>query len=118
MNFVKKLLFFLTLIGAALVGVAFLISRGGATERVNFGVVPVERGLLEESISATGPIGPREVTVVFSPIGGQVVKIYDNADSNRTVEENEPLLLLDQSQAKIKLDQARAAVVAAKTDVV
>jgi multidrug efflux pump subunit AcrA (membrane-fusion protein) len=116
---VKKLLLILFAIGGALMALAYSISpgRGNGGSSAAFEKRGVERGLLVDTVSATGAIAPRDVSVVVSPVGGQVIKIFDNAESNRFVFADEPLLQLDPSQAKVKLDQAKAAVTAARTDV-
>jgi multidrug efflux pump subunit AcrA (membrane-fusion protein) len=97
---------------------AYWISAPASAGRdVSYERRAVERGMLTETVSATGVLSPREAYVVSSPIPGQVVKIFNNAATNHHVERDQPLLLLDPSQARVKLAQAQAAVLAADTDV-
>lgn len=114
----KKLLVFLVFGGVLSIGAAYWFSPAAAGGgEVPFTIKQVERGDLVETVSATGQVAPPEVTLVSSQIPGQVVTIYRNADYNRPVEENEPLLVLDQSLARIKVEQAKVAVELAKADV-
>lgn len=116
----KKLLVLTCVIGAMLVMAAYWAnaSRGpGGDVPFQFSSPGVDYGWMTEVVSANGPLAPREVTLVSSAIPGQVDEIYPNADFNRYVEKGEPLLILDQTLAKVKLGQADAAVDAAKADV-
>lgn len=115
----KKLLVVLILVCVILMATAYWISAPASPGRdVAYERRAVERGLLIETVSATGILSPCEFYVVSTPVPGQVIKIFDNADANHHVERDEPLLLLDPGQAKVKLQQARAAVLAARTDIV
>lgn len=113
----KKLLAVLIVVCGILMATAYWISSPAQGRDVAYERRPIERGLLVETVSATGQLAPRDIYVVTSPVPGQVIKIYANADTNRYVEQDEPLLLLDPGQAKVKLEQARAAVLAARTDI-
>lgn len=111
----KKLLLILGLIGLVFVVGAWWLSETPASE-VKFNTEPLVIGNLAEVVSTTGPLSPVEVTLVSSLVPGQVVAIYPNADFNHYVEEGEPLLLLDQSLAHARLQQAESAVLSAKAD--
>jgi multidrug efflux pump subunit AcrA (membrane-fusion protein) len=118
---VKKLLIVLVGLGALLVTAAYWISPSDSGRKaVHYERRQIEYGMLVDTVSATGQLAPRDiaVAVVSSPLPGQVVKIHPHADLNHYVEANEPLLSLDPSQTEAKLEQARAAVQAAKTNVV
>jgi RND family efflux transporter MFP subunit len=115
---VKKLLFSLIAVGLMLVGAAYWINAShSAVSEVPFTTADIEWGSLTDVVSATGQLAPRSVALVSSPVGGQVVMIYRNADFNHFVQEGEPLLELDQSQARIKVQEAEGAVAAAQADV-
>jgi HlyD family secretion protein len=115
---VKKLLFLLVLIGLCLVGAAYWINASSrAAGDGQFTTVSVERGMIVESVSATGILQPREVIAVGSVISGEVVKIYAEADFNRFVKKGQPLLELDSKMARLNLDRARITVNLAKSDV-
>jgi HlyD family secretion protein len=115
---VKRLLLFLVLIGVALTAAAYWYNPGSrSTGEEGYTLAPVEYGTIVESVSATGQLVPREVNAVASQLPGEVVKIYPEADLNRTVEKGQPLIQLDDRMAKTKLEAAKAAVLAAKADV-
>lgn len=114
----KKLLVFLVFIAAMLVVAAYWMRpTSSAAGDVPYGFASVEHGSILEVVSATGQLAPQEITLVGSQLPGQVVKIHPNADFNRYVKKDEPLLVLDQSLAQIKLEQAKEAVELAKADV-
>lgn len=117
----KKLLVVLACMGVMLVAAAAYwaspTSNPSRDGLFKFADPGVEFGSMTEVVSASGPLAPREVSLVNSVIGGQVDDIYPNADFNRYVEKGEPLVVLDQSLAKVKLGQGEAAVDAAKADV-
>lgn len=113
----KKLLAALIVVGVLLTVMAYWISSPAKIRDVAYEKRPVERGTLVETVSATGGVAPRAIYVVSSPVPGQVIKIYDRADANQQILRDEPLLLLDPEQAKVKLEQAKAAVLAAQTDI-
>lgn len=114
----KKLLLVLTCVGSLLVAAAYWVSPSSPSGN-DIGIVfaAVELGTMTDVVSATGPLSPLETYPVSSLLSGPVVKIFPNADFNRRVEENEPLLQLDSVLAEIKLEQAKVAVELAKADV-
>jgi multidrug efflux pump subunit AcrA (membrane-fusion protein) len=77
----------------------------------------VEWGTMSELVGATGLLQPQEAIVASSPLSGQVVEIYPNADVNKTVKAGDPLLRLDDRLARKKLVQAEAAVRMALSDI-
>ena len=114
----KRLLFFLVLIGVGLTGAAYWYnpaSRNSGEEGYSF--LPAEYGSLVESVSATGILKPREITLVGSQISGEVVKVYSGADFNQPVEKGQPLIQLDDRLAKQKLEMAKVGVQAANEGV-
>jgi HlyD family secretion protein len=60
---------------------------------------------------------PRDVSAVGSLLSGEVVKIYPEAELDRVVHEGQPLLQLDDREAKLKLEHAQIAVKLAQSDV-
>ena len=104
----KRLLLFLVLIGVALTAVAYWYNPGSRNTEEGYTLAPVEYGTSVESVSATGQLMPREVTAVASQLPGEVVKIYPEADFNRTVEKGQPLVQLDDRMAKQRLESAKA----------
>jgi HlyD family secretion protein len=114
---VKKLLFVLILLGSILTGTAYwLRTRQAAQDRpIDYTTAPVEHGTLNEVVSATGLVKPREVFAVGSELPGKVVAVL--ADFNQIVEEGDVLLRLDDRMARQRLDQADLAVQLAKVAV-
>jgi len=115
----KKLLWLLVLAGIGFIVAAYWANpayRGVETQE-GYSVAPVEFGSLIESISASGPIVPRDTSAVSSQLSGQVIKIFPNADYWRHVEEGEPLLELDHALADAKLAQAQVAVKLANANI-
>ncbi|HEV3204434.1 MAG TPA: efflux RND transporter periplasmic adaptor subunit [Gemmataceae bacterium] len=114
----KKLLFILVLIGLGLVGAAYWITFNSRTPgEGQFTTISVERGMIMESVSATGILQPREGIAVGSVVSGEVVKIYAGADFNRQVNKGQPLLELDSRMARLNLDKSKSTVELAKADV-
>src|SRR5262249_51065839 len=81
-SLVKKLLLFLVLACIALTAAAYWANPAYRTAESleGYSFAPVEFGNLIESISASGPIKPRDISAVGSELSGKVVKIYPNAD--------------------------------------
>ncbi len=109
---VKKLLFFLILVGLALVAGTYGLNyyRANGPGEEGFTLAAVEWGLLTETVSATGLVQPHEVTAVGSELSGKVVEIYAGGDFNKRVQEDEPLLKLDDRLPRQKLEQAATQV--------
>jgi HlyD family secretion protein len=114
---VKKLLFFLVLIGLGLAGVAWWLSRehNKAPDPNAYTYANVEFGRISEVVSATGLVQPREVFPVGTELAGKVVAVL--ADFNQTVEEGDPLVRLDDRMARQRLRQAELAVQLARIQV-
>jgi RND family efflux transporter MFP subunit len=116
---VKKLIVVLALVMVVLAGAAYYVSKphtSGAPEE-GFTFQPVEFGTLTDSVSATGQVQPQEVIAVGSEASGRVIEIDPAAEVGKAVTKGQPLLKLDPSVARIKLDQANAVVLEAKADV-
>jgi HlyD family secretion protein len=114
---VKKLL--LILIGTGLLLTAGVYAWHAwykhETEHLAYTLAPVERGTLEDVVSAAGLVRPREVYIVGSDLSGKVVAVL--ADFNQSVEEGDVLLRLDDRLARSRLQQAEAAVQLARVAV-
>jgi HlyD family secretion protein len=100
----------LILLGALLAGIAYGVHAWQNTkaEPIAYTVTPVEFGTLDEVVSATGLVHPRETFVVGSEQPGKVVAVL--ADYNQVVEEGDVLLRLDDRMARERLKQAEIAV--------
>lgn len=114
----KKLLVLLVLVFVG-VGVAayWYNPRSRAPSDESYQLASVDFGVLTESVNATGILQPRELTAVGSELPGKVVKIYPDADYDKTVREGQPLLELDNRVAKLELDRAKSVVALAEADV-
>lgn len=114
----KKLLVILVLL-FVVVGIGAYVAnpRSRTPGDESFQLAGVEFGSLTESVNATGILQPRELTAVGSELAGKVVKIYPDADYDKTVKAGEPLLQLDDRVAKLELDRARDALKLAEGDV-
>jgi HlyD family secretion protein len=107
---VKKLMLVLIVGALTLMGVALWLygRRSAAAENIAWTTAPVELGTLDEVVSATGLVQPREVFIVGSELAGKVVAV--NADFNQVVHEGDVLLRLDDRMARQRLNQAQTAV--------
>jgi HlyD family secretion protein len=114
---VKKLFLFLIVLGGALAGGVYWYNHSRAVViRENlFTYAPVEYGTMTDTVSATGPVQPKDVIAVGSEVSGQVVAIY--VDVNSVVHPGDPLLKLDNRMARLRLQQAHEAVQSAQADI-
>lgn len=108
----KKLLLFLLLVGAGLVGIAVWINYPRArsvTEKL-FTYAHVEKGTMMESVSATGvvQIEPSKMLVVCSDMPGTVVAVEGKV--NDLVTEGAVLVKLDDRRIRFKWEEAQAGV--------
>lgn len=113
----KKLLLVLILLGLTLAGIAYGVHawQAAKAEHIAYTVAPVEFGALDEVVSATGLVQPRETFVVGAEQAGKVVAVL--ADFNQVVEEGDVLLRLDDRMARERLKQAEIAVQLARVAV-
>jgi HlyD family secretion protein len=106
------------LIGGAIVALVLilLLSRcfaGGAEEA--YATVPVQRGNLTVTVSATGNLAPTNEVEVGSEQSGIVTDVY--VDNNDRVTKGQPLARLDTSRLRDAIVQAQAALAAAQAQV-
>lgn len=113
----KKLLFVLILAALGAIGVvAWLHIRHEAkNEKIAYTLAPLEFGTLDETVSASGLLEPRETFVIGSELAGKVVAVL--ADFNQVVSEGDPLLRLDDRMARQRLHKAEVAVQLAQVSV-
>jgi HlyD family secretion protein len=116
---VKKLLWLLVFAFICLIVAAYWVNPAyrAIESQEGYSFAPVEHGNLIESISASGPISPRDYSAVGSELSGKVIKIFPNADYGQHVEKGEPLLELDHALADEKLAQAQVTEKLANTNV-
>jgi multidrug efflux pump subunit AcrA (membrane-fusion protein) len=114
----KKLLFALLFLVLPLAAALAWFGRfRSPSDHEEYITAAVEWGTMSELVGATGLLQPQEVIVASSPLSGQVVEIYPDADVNKTVQEGNPLLRLDDRLPRQKLAQAEAAIRMAGSDV-
>jgi HlyD family secretion protein len=114
----KVLLVGCFLVLALAIAIVWLGQSRPRGEGEGYTLAAVEWGTMSETVGATGRLQPQEVIVVSSPLSGQVVEVYPDADINKIVHEGQPLLRLDDRLARQKLAQAEATVRMARTDCV
>lgn len=113
----KKIVFSLVLIALLLVPASYLLRPGSENGNANvLETKAVELGAIEERINTTGIVQPREVVAVSSALGGEVAKIFPEAEFNRTIVKGQPLVQLDDRAAALKLAHAQITVELAKTE--
>jgi HlyD family secretion protein len=114
---VKKLLVFLIVAGALLAGGAYWLGRPRtpAVREDLFTYAPAERGNLIEAVSATGVLKPQEVLVISSHLPGRVVEVLVGV--NDPVAAGDVLAKLDNSDVRLKVEEAANAIQAANTNV-
>jgi HlyD family secretion protein len=81
----------------------------------DFLTAPIERGSIEEAISATGSLKPVETVEIGSQMAGEVAKLF--VDFNDEVRVGQALAQLDQRSLVAKLDEARSALNIAKANI-
>jgi HlyD family secretion protein len=114
---VKKLLLALLVIGGLLVVFAYWISapRSVSASEELFTYVAVQKGDLNDVVSATGRLQPSNLVVVGSEFPGQVVEV--RGEVNQVVTAGEVLVKLDDRQTRFKEAAARHGVEMAEADV-
>ena len=102
----------------------------GSKDTVSFRTVPVKRGDLLATISATGTVEPEEVVDVGAQVAGKILSFGKDVagkmvDYGSMVEEgtilaqiDDALYAADAAQAKAQLEQAKAGVIRAEADLV
>jgi HlyD family secretion protein len=92
-----------------LIVLALLVSRCfGPAAPAQYQTVPVERGKLEVTVSATGKLAPTNQVDVGSELSGLVTRVL--VDVNDRVTKGEPLALIDPSRFEDAVNQSRAAL--------
>jgi len=116
---VKKLVVLLIVIAAGLAAGAYWInnSRRAAAGEDGYTFGSTEFGSMTEAVSANGVLKPRDIVLVNSKIAGEVVEIGPSATFNKVVEEGDPLLKLEDSLVRERLEQAKDEVQQAEADV-
>jgi HlyD family secretion protein len=113
------------LVGLAAVGWVYYVSHMNADAAPSFRTATVKRGDLLSTISATGTVEPEEVVDVGAQIVGTMKNLgFDPGDPQKkktidygsVVQEGTILAMIDDSIYKAQVDQAQAALLRAKAD--
>ena len=113
---VKKVLLLLVVLALALAGVAYYTQhRNGRGQEDDYKTAHIEYGEMRDVIGGMAYIRPLEGIPVQSKIAGHVVEL--SAKINDTVEEGQPLIKLDPSDAQNTVAQANAALASARAAV-
>lgn len=75
----------------------------------------IQRGVIEQTVTATGTIQPVDTVEVGSQLAGQIARLW--VDFNDKVHAGDPLAELDQRTFKAKVDEARASLEMARADI-
>lgn len=97
-----------------LVGGWFLVfGFGGGAKKGEFVTVPITRGDLSQTVTATGEIMPVNTVNVGSQVSGTIDEIY--VDYNSTVKKGDMLLTIDPSVLQSSVDEAQASLTSAES---
>jgi HlyD family secretion protein len=99
------------LVAAAVAGGVYAYRRGTADPPVSFRTVKVDRGPVEQAITATGTVAAVVTVQVGSQISGVISKL--GADFNSRVEAGQVIAQIDPTRFRANLAQAEAALKAA-----
>lgn len=100
-------------LGAALFLAWMLLRSGGGTPQ--YTTVPVERGDLRVTVSATGNLQPTNKVEVGSEISGIIIEVL--VDNNDRVSRNQVLARLDPSRLQDSVRESEAALISAQANV-
>jgi HlyD family secretion protein len=104
------------------IGVVILIAIGvelwrtHAQNAITYGTVPVERGPIQTSVTATGTLNAVVDVQVGSQVSGNIKALY--ADFNTKVKKGQLVALIDPEIFQAQVDQAQAALNSAHSAVV
>lgn len=105
----KKVFILLILIAAGFAYLRFSHSDG---PRYTFRTVPLEKGDITSTVTATGKLEAVTVVEVGTQVSGTLKEIY--ADFNQHVKKGELIALIDPDVLKAKLEEARANLAVAR----
>lgn len=94
-------------------GFGLWVFRGSAKEAV-YTTIPVARGRIAQTVSATGTLQAVVTVQVGSQVSGTIAKL--NADFNSKVTKGRVIAELDQGKFKARVEEERANVVSAQAD--
>ena len=98
-----------------LAGLAFLYFTGRDSDQPDYATVPVQRGDLRVTVSATGNLQPTNEVEVGSELSGLVTAV--NVDNNDRVKKGQVLARIDTARLQDTIAQSRAALQSAVANV-
>jgi HlyD family secretion protein len=101
------------LVVVGLVGFGLWVFLGSAKETV-YTTVPVSRGKIIQTVSASGTLQAVVTVQVGSQVSGTIAKLY--ADYNSRVKAGQVIAELDQGKFKARVEEARANLVSSQAD--
>lgn len=109
----SRLRWWLTVVAvAALAGAALWVRLSPGTVLVRYKTVPVDRGRIVASVTATGTVNPVISVQVGSQVSGKVAKLF--ADFNSVVAQGQVIAMLDDKPFRAKVGQAKATLKSAR----
>ena len=108
----KRILIIVVVLGIMLASIGFLMERGGG-EATSYRLVPIKRGNIESTVSATGTLSAVKTVQVGTQVSGQIAALYadfnDHVHKGQLVAKLDPTLLEEAvRQAQADLEHARA----------
>ena len=110
----KKVLFALIVLGLVAGGAVYYYRYVDETKAPEFTTVPVSRGTITQTVTATGDLAPLLNVNVSSQISGNIQKLY--VDWNSNVKKDQILVELDPSSYKTALLQSEGQLANAKAN--
>ena len=110
----KRLLWIAVALGLLTLCIAWVVKTRGGDDpsAVTYTYAKPERRDLAQTVVINGTITPVLSTEIRSEVSGRIAKVLVEAGDQ--VEQNQPLIELDQSTLKVQLDEARLGVTAAR----
>lgn len=87
---------------------AYVLTRMGGDEMPGYVTLPIERGDLRVTVTATGTLQPTNQVDIGSEVSGAIKRVF--VDFNDTVEAGQPIAELDTAQLEARVASARAAL--------
>ncbi len=97
---------------AALAGAALWVWLSPGTVLVRYKTVPVDRGRIVASVTATGTVNPVISVQVGSQVSGKIAKLF--ADFNSVVRQGQVIAMLDDKPFRARVGQAQATLKSAR----
>ena len=113
----RKAVFYIIIVALVLI-LALLLIRSSFKSSINKSVITtavVEKGNIENTISATGEVLPEFEEIITSPINASIQKVMMDAGSK--VSAGQPILMLDKSASETELEKLKFQLESKKNDI-